>query len=67
MRRKTVFLGIVALSGIVIVLFDMMQLIRLIIEKKYYMANKTRSSEFWMDLRENELTYKMWKRLRRKQ
>ena len=65
--KKTVFLGIVALVGLVIVLFDVMQLIKLMIKKKYYMSNKTRSREFLMDLKENELTYKIWKRFRHKQ
>lgn len=64
--EKIVLLVIVSLVMAIIALLNAVQLIRLMISRKWCINNKSESKEFLMCLKENEIIYKLWSKLKRK-
>jgi len=64
--KKLIMMLIIALFMTIIALFDLLSILRLMESKKHYMDDKPDLEKFWRFMKEEEVTYKLWKKFKRR-
>ena len=64
--KKFAMLLIIGLIMVIIAFFDLLSILRIMESKKHYTGDKPDLEKFWRFMKEEELTYKLWKKFKRR-
>ena len=64
--KKFAMLLIIGLIMVIIASFDLLSILRIMESKKHYIGDKPDLEKFWIFMKEEEVTYKLWKKFKRK-